>query len=102
MSAVQFDHLVYASRDLPSAVADIARRFGVTPAAGGRHVGVGTHNYLLDLGGGSYLELIGPDPTQEVPAGQALPFGIDTLASPALVAFAVKAPAIDDVVAAAR
>ena len=36
------DHLAYAAADLDAAVADVGRRFGVAPAAGGRHVGVGT------------------------------------------------------------
>ena len=33
------DHIVYAAVDLDAAVTDIAARFGVRPAAGGRHVG---------------------------------------------------------------
>ena len=90
---LRIDHIVYAAVDLDAAVADIAARFGVRPAAGGRHVGVGTRNFLLSLAPdderGPYLELIGPDPTQSVPAGTPLPFGIDRLDRPALVGFAL-------------
>jgi hypothetical protein len=102
MAGLEIDHIVYATRDLEAAVDDIGNRTGVRPAAGGRHVGVGTHNYLLALGGRTYLELIGPDPSQTVPTGQSLPFGIDRLTGPRLAGFAVKAPGIDELVANAR
>lgn len=83
------DHLVYASNDLPSASAAVADLFGIAPTPGGHHVGVGTYNELLGLGDSSYLEVIGPDPEQPAPDGPR-PFGIDTLARPALVAWCVR------------
>jgi hypothetical protein len=102
MAGLRIDHIVYATRDLDQAVSDLADRLGVSSSAGGRHVGVGTHNYLLGLADDAYLELIGPDPSQSVPAGQPLPFGIDALDRPKLAGFAVKAPHIDDVVGGGR
>jgi hypothetical protein len=102
VSGLEIDHIVYATQDLDSAVDDLGTRFGVRAAAGGRHVGVGTHNYLLGLGGATYLELIGPDPSQDVPAGHPLPFGIDALTGPRLAGFAVKAHGIDEIVGNAR
>jgi hypothetical protein len=102
MAGLQIDHIVYATADVEGAARDLTTRLGVQPAPGGRHVGMGTCNQLLSLGGGSYLEVIGPDPTQEIPEGQPLPFGIDALTGPRLVGFAVKAPGIDEVVARAR
>jgi len=83
------DHLVYASDDLPSASAAIADLLGVAPTPGGHHLGHGTYNELLGLGGATYLEVIGPDPTQPPPDGPR-PFGIDGLARPALVAWCVR------------
>jgi Glyoxalase-like domain len=83
------DHLVYASDDLPSASATVADLLGVAPTPGGHHVGHGTYNELLALGGATYLEVIGPDPTQPPPDGPR-PFGIDGLARPALVAWCVR------------
>ncbi|HEY4610138.1 MAG TPA: VOC family protein [Ilumatobacteraceae bacterium] len=83
------DHLVFASNDLPSASAHIATVLGATPEPGGSHVGRGTYNELLSLGGASYLEVIGPDPAQPAPSG-ARPFSIDTLTGPALVAWCVR------------
>src|SRR5258705_11727919 len=85
------DHLVYASADLRSASASIAELVGVAPTPGGRHVGHGTHNELLSLGGATYLEVIGPDPDQLPPDGPR-PFGIDDLRTPALVAWCVRPP----------
>lgn len=95
------DHLVYAVPDLTSAAADLAARTGVQASPGGRHVGRGTHNALLALGPDTYLEIIAPDPTQPPPATPR-PFGLDTLATPHLLTWAMKAPDIDARVAAAR
>jgi hypothetical protein len=84
------DPIVYATRDLEGSVAELAERLGVQPAPGGQHIGVGTRNYLLHLGGDAYLELIGPDPEQTPPVDRPMPFGISDLTSPRLAGFAVK------------
>jgi Glyoxalase-like domain len=89
MMVPMIDHLVYASNDLPGASATVAQLLGTAPTPGGRHVGHGTHNELLSLGGATYLEVIGPDPTQPALAGPR-PFGIDGLTEPALVAWCVR------------
>jgi hypothetical protein len=86
---VMIDHLVYGSNDLPSMSATVAELLGATPTPGGHHVGKGTYNELLSLGGATYLEVIGPDPQQPSPDGPR-PFGIDRLTGPALVAWCVR------------
>ena len=83
------DHLVYAANDLPSASAAVGELLGATPTPGGNHVGMGTYNELLSLGGSTYLEVIGPDPKQPAPEGPR-PFGIDSAVQPALVAWCVR------------
>ncbi|MFB7330369.1 VOC family protein [Streptomyces adustus] len=95
------DHLVLATPDLAATVADFTRRTGVTPAPGGAHVGLGTRNHLVGLGGTSYLEIIGPDPEQPDAAGPR-PFGVDGLAAPRTVTWAISPPDLDATVAAAR
>jgi hypothetical protein len=89
MMVRMIDHIVYASNDLPAASATVTQLLGVSPTPGGHHVGHGTYNELLSLGGATYLEVIGPDPDQPVPDGPR-PFGIDNLARPALVAWCVR------------
>ncbi|TWF81753.1 glyoxalase-like protein [Pseudonocardia hierapolitana] len=94
------DHLVYATPHLEATVADLARQ-GLGTSPGGAHDGLGTRNALADLGGGAYLEVIGPDPDQPEPA-QPRPFGIDGLTAPRLVAWAVRVDNLDAAVATAR
>ncbi|MET7476954.1 VOC family protein [Streptomyces sp. NPDC005648] len=95
------DHLVLATPDLAATVADFTRRTGVTPAPGGAHVGRGTRNFLVSLGGSSYLEIIGPDPEQSTPDGPR-PFTLDQLATARTVTWAISPPDLDAAVATAR
>jgi hypothetical protein len=95
------DHLVLATPDLAATVADFTRRTGVPPAPGGAHVGRGTRNFLVSLGGSSYLEIIGPDPEQTEPDGPR-PFAVDDLAVARAVTWAVSPPDLDAAVTSAR
>lgn len=56
------DHLVVAARTLAEGIDYVRRRLGVTPQPGGAHLRMGTHNALLGLGSGCYLEVIAIDP----------------------------------------
>ena len=96
------DHLVFASDDLPTASALVAELLGVAPTPGGSHLGKGTRNELLSLGGATYLEVIGPDDAQPAP-DEPRPFGIDELVEPALVAWCVRpSRPLREIVAEAR
>jgi hypothetical protein len=104
------DHLVYEVPDLEAGVAAFAERTGVTPVFGGRHVGLGTANYLVRLEPQgwvdedrprTYLEILGPDPEQEIPAGTALPLGVHTVTEPVLRTWAVRPQDFDAAVQAA-
>ncbi|MFI6661627.1 VOC family protein [Streptomyces sp. NPDC050523] len=95
------DHLVLATPDLAATVAEFARRTGVAPAPGGAHVGRGTRNFLVSLGGSSYLEIIGPDPEQSEPDGPR-PFDVDEVDRARTVTWAISPPDLDAAVAAAR
>mmetsp|Transcript_20323 Transcript_20323/g.43879 ORF Transcript_20323/g.43879 Transcript_20323/m.43879 type:complete len:399 (-) Transcript_20323:475-1671(-) len=88
------DHLVYACRDLDEGVAHIHKLLGMKPAYGGAHPKFGTHNALLSLGSGSYLEIIAPDPNRIEQGTKPKIFGLDDDISSAnnmdrLTAFAV-------------
>jgi len=80
---------------------DLGRRLGVHPVQGGKHRGRGTHNALLGLAGGAYLEIIAFDPEDPAPKRAPL-FRLDAFALPRLVSFAVGVKDIDVVVERAR
>jgi hypothetical protein len=94
------DHLVYAAPDLEQAIVGIERRFGVRPAYGGKHAGGLTHNALLSLGAGAYLEIIAPVADRELTSG--LPFGLDSGTEPRLAAWAISVDNIEERVKAAN
>ena len=95
------DHLIYAVPSLPAAATEIAERLGVRAQAGGKHIGLGTHNALLALGPQTYLEIIAPDPEQPEPPAPR-PFGIDSVGHGSLVGWALACEDIDAAVAGAR
>ncbi|MFJ8106338.1 VOC family protein [Streptomyces sp. NPDC096132] len=97
----RLDHIVLATPDLAATVAEFTRRTGVAPAPGGVHIGHGTRNHLVGLGGRAYLEILGPDPDQPAPSGPR-PFGVDGLAAPRTLTWAISPADLDAAVAAAR
>jgi len=96
MGTLELDHLIVAGPDLAGLVAAFEAQTGARAAPGGRHAGQGTHNALIGLGEGRYLELLAPDPGQ---AGGDFRAGIAHLTAPALHTWCARAGSADEVAA---
>ena len=90
------DHIILGINDLNRGIAFVEEKTGVRAAFGGVHPGRGTQNALLSLGEQHYLEIIAPDPKQDVPPQIS---GLRELQEPCLVGWAVHT---SDIAAAAK
>jgi hypothetical protein len=69
-SAAQIDHIILGIDDLDRGVKAFEAATGVKPVYGGKHPG-GTHNALVSLGDGIYLEILAVQQGVTVPADYA-------------------------------
>jgi len=93
------DHIAVVAPDLASGTQFVEQTLSVSLQAGGQHPRMGTHNKLLRLGEGVYLEVIAVDPNAAAPPRPRW-FELDKLrpdASPRLATWVVRT---DDIVAA--
>jgi hypothetical protein len=104
---LSIDHLVIAARTLEEGASWVESRLGATPAGGGKHALMGTHNRLLGLGGNTYLEVIAVDPHAPAPARMRW-YALDTPAmrarlerGPALIHWVAETSDIEKAVASA-
>jgi hypothetical protein len=105
---IALDHLIVAATSLDAGAAWLEPLLGTTLQPGGQHLGWGTHNRVLQLGGGTYLELIAPDPSQPPPESPR-PFGLDDARvqaalqeRPRLVHFVLRTDDLDATLAGLR
>lgn len=90
-----FDHIVIAAETLEDGVSYVQERLGVDIPFGGKHPLMGTHNHLMQLGNGAFLEVISIDPS--APVGRVRWFGLDEFrGSPRIVHWVVRTDRIDD------
>ncbi len=61
MLRCELDHLVIAASSLESGISYVEEALGVRVPAGGKHPLMGTHNCLMQIGGGAFLEIIAID-----------------------------------------
>ncbi len=64
---IELDHIAVAGETLEAAVAHVEACLGVPLDPGGVHMEMGTHNRLLSLGPGVYLEAIAVNPEARSP-----------------------------------
>jgi len=76
---LELDHLAVVACDLEAGRAAVEEALGVALQPGGRHAYFGTHNLLLGLEAGLYLEVIAVDPDAAEP-GVARWFDLDRMA----------------------
>ncbi len=100
----RLDHIVIAARTLDEGANYVRRLLGVEIPDGGRHEIMGTHNRVMSLGAGVYLEVIAVNPEMRPPAYPRW-FGLDdphiqqTLhRGPALLTWAVNTDDLDSLV----
>jgi hypothetical protein len=60
--AATCDHLLWGAADLETAIEALAARTEVRATPAGRHPDLGTHNAVVPLDRGRFLEVIAPDP----------------------------------------
>lgn len=63
----KIDHLVIGAKNLRQGIDYVQNSLGVTIPYGGVHVKMGTHNQLMQLGDGVFLEVISINPDIETP-----------------------------------
>jgi catechol 2,3-dioxygenase-like lactoylglutathione lyase family enzyme len=75
LTSVRIDHVIYGTADLDAAAARLRAQLGLVAVDGGRHDGLGTHNRIVPLEDGSFLELLAvadPDEAKRSALGAAL------------------------------
>lgn len=90
----RIDHIVYSVLDLEEGVRHISETLGCSVMMGGQHLDQGTHNALLNLGDGAYLEIIAADPTNHK-VGRKHWMGLDHIEENCTTRFALKSENID-------
>ncbi|SMC73940.1 Glyoxalase-like domain-containing protein [Primorskyibacter flagellatus] len=92
---LSLDHLAVSGTTLELAATHLEASLGVPSLPGGRHEAFGTHNRLLGLAGGLYLEAISIDPDAAAP-GRPRWFGLDMFDGPArLTNWICRVPDLD-------
>lgn len=92
---LELDHLAVAGTDLEAAAAAVQASLGVVMRPGGRHDVFATHNRLLGLADGLYLEAIAADPDAPAP-GRPRWFDLDHFSgAPRLSNWICRVPDLD-------
>jgi len=93
------DHLVITAPSIAAGAAYVQQALGVSLAGGGEHPRMGTHNALLRLGQGLFLEVIAVNPAAPAPARPRW-FQLDRLSSDSCPRLATWVARTNDIAAA--
>ena len=94
------DHIAVLGETLEAAAAHCEAALGQPLGPGGQHAAFATHNRLLGLAGGLYLEAIAIDPSAP-PPGRPRWFGLDVFSgAPRLARWVLRVPDMDAALAA--
>lgn len=97
---MRLDHLLWAGPDLDVLADTFQRLTGITPEPGGAHPGFGTRNRLVGLTDGIYLELIAPDPEQDLT--DTMGAALSRLEGPQMLTVALRTTDLEAAAQAAR
>lgn len=81
MARLVLDHIAVLGESLAEATSHAERALGQPLSPGGEHARFGTHNQVIGLAPGLYLEAIAIDPSAPVPEGPRW-FGLDHFSGP--------------------
>jgi hypothetical protein len=87
------DHLAVTCADLGAGTAWVEQRLGQPTEPGGQHALFATHNRLIRLGDGAYLEVIAPD-TDAPPPARPRWFALDRAGPPVLGNWIVRSDSL--------
>lgn len=90
----RLDHITVVSADLAEGVRHVEDALGVSVPPGGSHVQMATHNCLMRLGQGLFLEIVAPNPGAPAP-GRPRWFGLDAPGPVRLGTWVVGVPDLD-------
>ncbi len=91
----QIDHIVLTVSDLQNTMNLFQNTYGIQTQHGGQHKEFGTHNALVNLGNGVYLEILAPDPNNEAFAGKRW-MGADLSQNPVVSRWALKSSDLEN------
>ncbi len=109
LARLTLDHIAIAATRLGEGIDYVEEKLGVRMPLGGKHPVMNTHNAVLRLGDGMYLEVIAIDPEAE-PAKRPRWFGLDearlqsrlAATGPSLVAWIVRSDDLAATLAASK